>query len=104
MSDTEDEEHPIPALKLPKFSDRAGATLFGDGATLVCDALSKKDAARVKKACELLRDAAGLSFLFSNPESKSAPPCGAECLWPAEIASRAFSFWGTAKLCTILTA
>ena len=81
-SETDTDEHPLRAPPtLANFRASGAGSLAVDGATVVDGVLSKKEASAAKKACTLLRDAAGISYVFSSPASSAAPPCGNESLW-----------------------
>ena len=93
-SETDAELHPVraaPRLEeayeelrpVPCAMDASGLRqgLASDGAVLLGSLLPGRVSLEASKACLRLRDEARVSYMFSNPSSQMAPPCGAESIF-----------------------
>jgi len=91
-SETDTEDHPVPPPRKPRFRDYdpESTTLDTTGA-LLGPIISGKDVAAAHEAVTMLRDVAGMSFVFSSPESQRAPPCGNESIFLDDTAFEALA-------------
>ena len=81
-SESDEEDHPVrQPPPLETFPPAGDAQLTVEGAALLKGVLTKKESGAARKALQLLRDAAGISYVFSSPKCARAPPCGNESLW-----------------------
>ena len=105
-SETDAEDHPIPPPRRPRFHNAdssttlgtAGAALTGTtgAAAAAPPVLTRKDARLAHQAASMLRDVAGMSFVFSSPSSQRAPPCGNESCFLDDSAFEALAALGAA--------
>ena len=89
--ETDEELHPLRTtapseevedlLAVPLTQCPGWRGLASDGAVLLEALLPGRVALEASRSCQRLRDEECLSYMFSNPASQMAPPCGAEAIF-----------------------
>ena len=91
--ETDEELHPVRTAPFEEADEELRAVpcaldahglrhgLASDGAVLLEALLPGSVSLDASKACLRLRDEERMSYMFSNPESQMAPPCGAEAIF-----------------------
>lgn len=104
--ETDEELHPLRTtapseeavedlLAVPLTQCLGWRGLASDGAVLLEALLPGRVALEASKSCQRLRDEECMSYMFSNPASQMAPPCGAEAIF---LDDKALAQAGTALL------